>query len=150
MDKGLTGANRAHPGLDRAIVTVRKGVTLVVPKLDRLVRSFPMSATSPNSWRPRANCGASNRNSPTSSKRSFAACTRIREQGLFVIGIGKPETPKPFVNACGIFVYTTNLYPKNKATAKPKKKGWVGDIQTPPNLLLQTGTRIRTDRTAHG
>ena len=47
--------------------------------------------------------------------------TRIREQGLFVMGIGKPETPKPFVNACGIFVYTTNLDPKNKATAKPKK-----------------------------
>jgi len=47
--------------------------------------------------------------------------TRIREQGLFVMGIGRPETPKPFVNACGIFVYTTNLDPKNKATTKPKK-----------------------------
>ena len=47
--------------------------------------------------------------------------TRIREQGLFVMGIGKPETPKPFVNACGLFVYTTNLDPKTKTKAKPKK-----------------------------
>ena len=47
--------------------------------------------------------------------------TRIREQGLFVMGIGKPETPTSFVNACGLFVYTTNLDPKTKKKAKPKK-----------------------------
>jgi len=35
--------------------------------------------------------------------------TRIREEGLFVIGIGKSTTPKPFVNACNIFTYTENL-----------------------------------------
>ena len=47
--------------------------------------------------------------------------TRIREQGLFVMGIGKPETPKPFVNACGLFVYTTNLDPKAKTAATTNK-----------------------------
>ena len=43
MDKGLTGTNRARPGLDQAMVSaaVRKGDTLVVPKLDRLARSVP-------------------------------------------------------------------------------------------------------------
>ena len=41
MDKGLTGTNRARPGLDQAIAAVRKGDTLVVPKLDRLARSVP-------------------------------------------------------------------------------------------------------------
>jgi len=35
--------------------------------------------------------------------------TRIREEGLFVMGIGKSTTPKPFVNACNIFTYTENL-----------------------------------------
>jgi uncharacterized protein (TIGR00288 family) len=35
--------------------------------------------------------------------------TRIREEGLFVMGIGKTTTPKPFVNACNIFTYTENL-----------------------------------------
>ena len=40
-DHGLTGTNRARPGLDQAIAAVRSGDTLVVPKLDRLARSVP-------------------------------------------------------------------------------------------------------------
>jgi hypothetical protein len=52
--------------------------------------------------------------------------TRIREQGIFVMGIGKKETPKPFVNACRIFTYTDILLPKEteknvKATSSKKK-----------------------------
>ncbi len=35
--------------------------------------------------------------------------TRIREKGLFVMGIGKRMTPRAFINACEIFVYTENL-----------------------------------------
>ncbi|MGN9844221.1 recombinase family protein [Nonomuraea sp. H19] len=41
LDKGLTGTNRARPGLDQALAAVRTGDTLVVPKLDRLARSVP-------------------------------------------------------------------------------------------------------------
>ena len=41
VDKGLTGTNRARPGLDQALAAVRKGDTLVVSKLDRLARSVP-------------------------------------------------------------------------------------------------------------
>ena len=41
VDHGLTGASRARPGLDQALAAVRKGDTLVVPKLDRLARSVP-------------------------------------------------------------------------------------------------------------
>src|SRR3954454_25141375 len=41
MDRGITGANRARPGLDQALAAVRTGETLVVPKLDRLARSVP-------------------------------------------------------------------------------------------------------------
>ncbi|MGI4796205.1 MAG: recombinase family protein [Janthinobacterium lividum] len=40
-DHGLTGTNRARPGLDQALAAVRTGDTLVVPKLDRLARSVP-------------------------------------------------------------------------------------------------------------
>ena len=36
---------------------------------------------------------------------------RIREQGLFVMGVGRSNTPMPFVKACEVFVYTENLYP---------------------------------------
>ena len=37
--------------------------------------------------------------------------TRIREKGLFVMGVGRSDTPKAFVNACEGFVYTENLLP---------------------------------------
>ena len=40
-DHGLSGSNRARPGLDQALAAVRAGDTLVVPKLDRLARSVP-------------------------------------------------------------------------------------------------------------
>lgn len=35
--------------------------------------------------------------------------THIREKNLFVMGIGKQQTPRAFVNACTVFVYTENL-----------------------------------------
>ncbi|WP_163548359.1 recombinase family protein [Candidatus Frankia nodulisporulans] len=41
VDHGLTGTNRARPGLEKALAAVRAGDTLVVPKLDRLARSVP-------------------------------------------------------------------------------------------------------------
>jgi uncharacterized LabA/DUF88 family protein len=51
--------------------------------------------------------------------------TRIRESGTFVMGIGEKKTPKPFVNACDVFVYTENLVEEKKAhraAAAPEKK----------------------------
>lgn len=57
-------------------------------------------------------------------------CTRIREAGLFVMGIGRKNTPEAFINACNKFVLVENLpqseTPKpaakrpNAETAKPK------------------------------
>lgn len=41
VDHGLTGTNRARPGLREALAAVRSGDTLVVTKLDRLARSLP-------------------------------------------------------------------------------------------------------------
>lgn len=40
-DHGLSGTNRARPGLDQALAAVREGDTFIVPKLDRLARSVP-------------------------------------------------------------------------------------------------------------
>ena len=39
-DQGLTGTNRARPGLREALAACRAGDTLVVAKLDRLARSL--------------------------------------------------------------------------------------------------------------
>src|SRR3954451_7790735 len=44
-DRGLTGTNRARPGLDQALAACRAGDTLVVTKLDRLARSVPDART---------------------------------------------------------------------------------------------------------
>jgi uncharacterized LabA/DUF88 family protein len=41
--------------------------------------------------------------------------TRIREAGVFVMGIGEKKTPKAFINACDLFVYTENLVEEKKA-----------------------------------
>ncbi|MFN3741619.1 MAG: NYN domain-containing protein [Anaerolineales bacterium] len=43
--------------------------------------------------------------------------TRIRESGIFVMGIGEKKTPKAFVNACDVFVYTENL----ETEARPRR-----------------------------
>jgi DNA invertase Pin-like site-specific DNA recombinase len=40
IDQGLTGANRARPGLREALAACRAGDALVVTKLDRLARSL--------------------------------------------------------------------------------------------------------------
>lgn len=41
VDHGMTGTNRARPGLREALAACRRGDTPVVTKLDRLARSVP-------------------------------------------------------------------------------------------------------------
>jgi uncharacterized LabA/DUF88 family protein len=48
--------------------------------------------------------------------------TRIRESGVFVMGIGKKNTPKSFVNACDVFVYTENLVSEEKPVKSSSRK----------------------------
>ncbi len=66
--------------------------------------------------------------------------TRIREQGLFVIGVGEQKTPEAFVNACNQFIYCENLAvtqePKKKARRK-KKKEEKPDSKDPLTLLVK-------------
>ena len=66
---------------------------------------------------------------------------RIREQGLFVMGIGRRETPESFVRACDVFVHTTNLIaedekanetaPQSDRSEKEakKKEAWVRTVE---------------------
>ena len=64
--------------------------------------------------------------------------TRIRETGIFVMGIGEKKTPKAFVNACDVFVYTENLVTAKKATQqqKPNKGGAKKKDEPDPIPLL--------------
>ena len=47
---------------------------------------------------------------------------RIREEGLFVMGIGKKNTPVSFVNSCEIFTYTENLKLDDKIKVDSQNK----------------------------
>lgn len=68
--------------------------------------------------------------------------TRIRETGIFVMGIGEKKTPKPFVNACDVFVYTENLVPRKKTTKtrnakKATKEKPKSETEADPMPLLE-------------
>ncbi len=66
--------------------------------------------------------------------------TRLRENGLFVIGVGEKKTPNAFVNACNQFIYSENLQkekvPRRRRpnnTRKPEET----ESQSPLPLLIQ-------------
>jgi len=65
--------------------------------------------------------------------------TRIREEGLFVIGVGEKKTPEAFTNACNQFIFSENLTKTREVKRKPGKKPVIErpDIHDPLPLLLQ-------------
>jgi len=62
--------------------------------------------------------------------------TRIREDGLFVIGVGEKKTPTAFVNACNQFIYTENLIGAG-AIRKKAAKETKSSASDPLNLLIE-------------
>ena len=48
--------------------------------------------------------------------------TRLREDGLFVIGIGEKKTPQAFVKGCDVFVFTENLHTEETVEIMEPKK----------------------------
>jgi len=62
--------------------------------------------------------------------------TRIREEGLMVIGVGEKKTPEAFVNACNQFIYCENLVEKPKTKSR-KAKEKKSDTPDPKPLLKQ-------------
>lgn len=65
---------------------------------------------------------------------------RIREEGVFVMGVGEKKTPNAFVQSCEIFTYCETLMPKEKVkvkgTAGTAKKVVVLDEEENENKLL--------------
>lgn len=47
--------------------------------------------------------------------------TRLRESGLFVMGIGRKDTPQSFVKACVIFTFVENLSPEEDEAPEKTK-----------------------------
>ena len=61
--------------------------------------------------------------------------TRIREKGLFVMGIGRRDTPRSFVNACEVFVYTENISPEKAEVSPPSSDNSASQAPDPVPLL---------------
>lgn len=60
---------------------------------------------------------------------------RIREAGIFVMGIGQQKTPAAFVKSCEIFTYVENLelkieVPEKKETVKKHKEKTSSNVDT--------------------
>ncbi len=62
--------------------------------------------------------------------------TRLREEGLFVIGVGEKKTPEAFTNACNQFIYCENLVPPRERIRKPSR-GEKPGVSDPLPLLLE-------------
>ena len=67
--------------------------------------------------------------------------TRIREQGLFVMGIGRRRTPSSLVNACEVFVYTENLVESEPSSPEQRKSNrrseWVNTMGLAIDAVVQ-------------
>lgn len=78
-------------------------------------------------------------------------CTRIRESGLFVMGIGREKTPEAFINACNVFVYVENLVESDEikepvevqATTTVKKAGEAKTPAKAPRATAKTPTNSK-------
>ena len=80
---------------------------------------------------------------------------RIREAGMFVMGIGRSTTPKPFVAACEVFVQTDGLASSDKTTkskASPTKQQAASPANDGPWVAIvrqATSNAAKEDGWAH-
>lgn len=69
--------------------------------------------------------------------------TRLRENNLFVLGIGKENTPRAFVNACNVFVSTENLqYNEVPAEASAKTSKVKTPTDTPKKISAKSKKQL--------
>lgn len=68
---------------------------------------------------------------------------RIREEGLFVMGIGEKKTPEAFVKSCEVFTYTENL--KSEPVEKTKTVSKKQATNPKPKVAKQPVSLSQTD-----
>ncbi|MGZ4035015.1 MAG: NYN domain-containing protein [Bacteroidia bacterium] len=84
---------------------------------------------------------------------------RLREEGLFVMGMGKSHTPEAFVKSCENFTYTEILTPSSEnktpsvtAEEKPKqtkeevKKNHTEKIKSPAQVVKKSALPLLTNK----
>ena len=73
--------------------------------------------------------------------------TRLRESGLFVMGVGEKKTPDAFVKACERFIYVENLDVQEGPKQETKRAGR-GKTSSPKQALSSNAGLMRKMRTA--
>ena len=68
---------------------------------------------------------------------------RIREEGLFVMGIGKSHTPEAFVKACESFTYTEILQPVKERPLLPKSNTTTGKKQSDEKQVASPVSKVK-------
>ena len=71
--------------------------------------------------------------------------TRIREEGLFIMGIGRRQTPSSLVNACEVFVYTENLTLSEQTPVDQITDSQISDWTTTMSLAIETAIETGTN-----
>lgn len=79
--------------------------------------------------------------------------TRLRESGLFVMGVGEKKTPDAFVKACERFIYVENLDVQEEPKEEPRRTNGAKRTSSPstkaaPSKLSQNGELMRKLRKA--
>lgn len=64
-------------------------------------------------------------------------CTRIREAGLFVMGMGRKKTPEAFIKACDVFVYVENLIKVDDANVPLEPDSHQDKNSSSPQLKIE-------------
>ncbi len=72
---------------------------------------------------------------------------RIREEGLFVMGIGRKITPIAFVNSCEVFTFTENLISEVEIAEKEAAKNAIVKKNTPSKNVTQKSTKKAVKKT---
>lgn len=85
-----------------------------------------------------------------SSDSDYAGlANRIREEGVFVMGIGRANTPEAFQKACEIFIFTENLNPDDQPKAKPVKKARTKKIVKKEPVQKPAPEIAKPEKTVH-
>ena len=76
---------------------------------------------------------------------------RLRESGMYVIGMGEQKTPKPFISACNQFKYLDLLYSSKNSGAEGEGAhgGGAADESEDDAAELEFGQMTRADRRRH-
>lgn len=71
--------------------------------------------------------------------------SRLRESGMFVLGMGEKKTPKPFIAACNQFKYLDILAETEKDEKENQNTGEAADLNVIKNAIVKMLNEVDVD-----